>query len=299
MLEFSGWSSQLSDFVKQWKLKRTEECLGDNPFPRFALQERAESWDDFLQWTDLPGSWCFRGQRESQWSLCTSLDRQVEEHSFTSKDSLTVETFWHRDRDLEEKQNIRLFSNHLEDHNLPGIPPQTDLGSCFAVMQHYGTPTRFLDWTNSPFVAAYFAFEEDAREQGRCSAIWALDLDWLAQRARELLPENLWPVDFDSGAVDWRQNNLLIGNDKPTILTIEPRYSNERMIAQKGVLLCKLRHDVHFSFSLMYMMINPELVDEPVLRKLEIHTSRRNEFLRNLKGMNIDRASLFPDEDSQ
>jgi hypothetical protein len=53
----------------------------------------------------------------------------------------------------------------------PGAPRPDELSRWLTIMQHYRLPTRLLDWTMSPLVAAYFALAHNNRST---SAIWAL-----------------------------------------------------------------------------------------------------------------------------
>jgi hypothetical protein len=66
------------------------------------------------------------------------------------------------------------------------------------------------------------------------------------------------------------------------------------MVAQQGILLCKLFHEAYFSVTLMNMT-HRQVPDRPVLRKMKIDVSLRREFLEKLQAKGITERSLFPD----
>jgi hypothetical protein len=122
--------------------------------------EPAVSLDSIRNWlSELNGSWSFRGQRESTWTLQTSLDREITVFHNSGHYPLP---------DRQEEENELLFRFQQQVHNyVRHLPSTDDRASWLALMQHYGVPTRLLDWTQSPYVALYFAVEEKPQEIAR------------------------------------------------------------------------------------------------------------------------------------
>ena len=278
----------------------------DELFGKLIWTEPAKSWEDFLTWMgQLQDSWCFRGQRESAWTLRTSLDRAVR----VRYENVKVETpdghhfvhsgHYHLDR-FEEESNL-LFRFKQQAHQLiPHTPPPDDKASWFALMQHHGAPTRLLDWTASPYVALYFAIEDkpqeksdgdekaDGEEDDGYSAVWAIDLNWLELKKQKHLES------IDAKERTAYLNGLLEQRNEPLIVKIDPPHGNERMSAQQGFFLWKLYETTPFFDQILISMMLDPIQERPVIRKLKVGGDLRIEFLERLRHMNIHRGSLFP-----
>ncbi|MFY9557082.1 MAG: FRG domain-containing protein, partial [Blastocatellia bacterium] len=111
------------------------------------IEEICNDWD-CLATTTHP--W-FRGQAKASWSLIPGLYRGW------------IHSFYER----ELVRDFRLRSKSYLDQQ-----PLNDLEWLF-VMQHYGMPTRLLDWTESHLFALYFAVSHRAASGD--AAVWILD----------------------------------------------------------------------------------------------------------------------------
>jgi hypothetical protein len=170
MLASVEWS-QVKTRVNKWKScpeRYFYEYMADQTFASL-VTERVESWNDFLDWSGKLQGWGFRGQRETVWALQTSLERIVRVNYSRGN----ISGSFPLPRRAEERELLLRFQQQAPDH-ISQLPSGDDIASWFALMQHLGVPTRFLDWTLSPSIAMYFALEEEAQEQEELSAVWAI-----------------------------------------------------------------------------------------------------------------------------
>jgi hypothetical protein len=90
----------------------------------------------------------YRGQSDSGWSLTTSIHRTKQITQFS--DFL----FYFDTLIPEVQEQVEAW-----DGSRRNLAEPNDMAEFMAFLQHNGFPTPLLDWTFSPYIAAYFAFE--------------------------------------------------------------------------------------------------------------------------------------------
>lgn len=130
-----------------------EEVLGEIVL-RPAAERRVDAevlgnWQEFLSWADRVRSEhdavLFRGHGDSEFKLRTSLHRTGRTRMERFCDDL-LPRFRAR---AEVELSMRLKTENPDDYSL-----------LLGLAQHHGLPTPLLDWTESPYIAAFFAFAD-------------------------------------------------------------------------------------------------------------------------------------------
>ena len=111
----------------------------------------------------------FRGQACESWDLEATFDRYLREvHKILDADGPAYEKF------LKSFVQRGLEYEILEELGLEGDEREFYFE---AIARHQGLPTRLLDWSHSPYIAAFFAFTEHKKCTTGEIAIWCLDVD--------------------------------------------------------------------------------------------------------------------------
>ena len=186
----------------------------------------------------------YRGQRSREWHLTPKVGR------YPRLRSSRIEG--------QEQTILRLFKEKAFPH-LTFIPNSD--WEWLAVAQHHGLPTRLLDWTRNPLVAAYFAVEEPHDSDDSESVIYAYQANA--------------HVDISKRPDPFRQR---------TVSRFIPRHLTRRITAQEGVFTVHPDPRADFrDFWKVTAMVIPRSFRRP---------------LKNiLYNYGIHRSSLFPDLD--
>jgi hypothetical protein len=227
---------------------------------------RLETWDDFLKLVTQPpySHWAFRGERDERWPLYSSLSRYLSAFGV------------HRHAWPEQEARIlRIFKRKA--HHFVSHPPEPDDDfQWLALMQHHGAPTRLIDFTWSPYVAAFFALEGTVQD----GVVWAMN------KAR---------VDVGRPSMDPRLSGnfrrYFLQGDRRFIWMGEPHTMNQRLIAQSGTFAVPGVLDIPVENIL-------KVEDQRnILAKMVLANAVRETAMRELYRMNITYATLFPDLD--
>lgn len=219
-----------------------------------------KSWEEFKQHVGglEPRCYIFRGQ-EGPWRLRTSFHR-------TGRSDLTRFT----------RDDIPSLHRHLSARtkHIFSLANPDENGAFFNLVQHHGYPTPLLDWTYSPYVAAFFAFRKISNRDA--------DAAVPSRRVR------IHVFDHVRWKEDWRQSVMLATSRLHVSISEFIAIENERMIPQQALSTVTNVDDIE---AYIHSMEKPT---RTYLQAIDLAVSERRRVVADLSQMGITAGSLFP-----
>ncbi|MGH9433405.1 MAG: FRG domain-containing protein, partial [Terriglobia bacterium] len=166
-------------------------------------------------------------------------------------------------------RHLSLRTSHVFNLNIPD-----ENGAFFNLVQHHGYPTPLLDWTFSPFVAAFFAYHRFKNsEAARADAqqkVRIFRFDQKAWRAKFMQFVKLTPVRPHFSVLEFIAIN------------------NERLIPQQSVSSVTNVDDIEAYIRSL------ETAEQQYLQIIDLPLEERPMVMKELSVMGITAGSLFP-----
>ena len=173
-------------------------------------------------------------------------------------------------------EDIQTLHKHLSarTRHIFNLGVGDENGAFFNLVQHHGYPTPLLDWTYSPYVAAFFAY----REISNLKASEASD----DKKVRIIIfDQQQWRKDF--------VQTMLLNVAFPYFSIMEfIAIDNERMIPQQAASSVTNIDDIESYIS------SKENAEKKYLRVIDLPVKERSKVMRELSFMGITAGALFP-----
>jgi hypothetical protein len=245
------------DFSQSASLKKDKGGKGSS----VASIEKVKTWSDFKDYVRAldPRTFIFRGQGRP-YRLATSFHRTTRKDLFT---------YLSQDVNILHRA-LTARTKHIFDLNRP-----QELGAFLNLAQHHGFPTPLLDWSYSPYVAAYFAFSSAKNDPSTSGNVRIFLLD---------------RVNLERSSPQIQALTLVM----PHLSILEAlSIENERATPQQGLLTVTNVHDIEG-----FVQKIEAAMGVGILRAIDLPRSIAPEVLSELRLMGITRSSMFPGIDS-
>jgi hypothetical protein len=247
-------------------------------------EKNIKSWKHLVEELDkleksygnLAKRFLYRGQANSTWTLETTMERSLKTPVSLSKYYLfaysaktMIETFTETTWDIPEPPN---YNQWLKESNALSFQPFPAY-NYLAYLRHHGFPSPFLDWSASPYIAIFFAFNNCPRNVKHVSLYAFLEY-----------------VGYGKGT----------STDQPQICVLGPyvKVHRRHFLQQSQYTIC-VEFDENGAIYTDHERVTRKNDDkQDMLWKFNIPVTERARVLGELNRMNINSFSLFGSEDS-
>lgn len=231
----------------------------------------------------LPNNYIYRGHASADWLLESSLER-------------TIGAGWSAEQAKKfEEHSLTQFQSKFHLYDRENIQPESKL-AWLSIMQHYGVPTRLLDFTESPYVALYFALEAYKPQLREDLAVFAIDYTGVMERSIEHIARRDEDFNETRLSVNSKRDEIfetIVDRFAYDVAWItEPKHLNARLDRQAGTFLLSGNRG-----SRLEKVLQLEIYHGISVRKYRICHELYTGVYALLRKMNITSKSLYGDLD--